>query len=84
MKSLEYYSFHKHFKITFVFSPNTADAQLMMSNLSIGENGAAPVPQTRAPAVTRRATFNTTGKDDEQSSGVLDNDNRTEISAQER
>ena len=61
-----------------------------MSNLSITEGAAktntAAVPQTRAPAVTRRSTFHTSGKDDEeeQGSGVLDVDRPSEISAQEK
>ena len=61
----------------------------MMSNLSIASpekaSSSQPPPQTRAPAVTRRSTFHTSGKDDEQASGNLDEGGRTgEISAQEK
>ena len=65
-------------------------ADLGLSNLSITEGAktasAAAAPQTRAPAVTRRSTFHTSGKDDEeeQGSGVLDVDRPSEISAQEK
>ena len=57
----------------------------MMSNLSIGE-GDRPtrqqIPQTQAPAVTRRSTFHT-GKDDEPASGNLD-EGPNEMTAQDR
>ena len=59
----------------------------MMSNLSImeGAKSSQPVPQTRAPAVTRRSTFQTTDKDDEQASGDLDEGGRSsEMSAQDK
>ena len=82
-----YLTFCSHPPCDFVFHLILLQ-DLGLSNLSIteGAKSSAAVPQTRAPAVTRRSTFHTSGKDDEeeQGSGVLDVDRPSEISAQEK